>query len=1126
MNTLIKTLILVLFFLLSYFSYSQTTVVLGSGSSTSSTTDADKPIYSSSSSSSYTHSKSVHLVPQSNLQAASVPPGSIITHWGYNKSGIGSPGSGIDDIWTLNVYLKNSSATALNSGTDWNNMITGATLVYSNIITNANMPSASGFWQWTLGTTFIYTGNAIECYIEWVPLNGSSRTTAAIDWLYDAVTDDLAMGDNNNSTIPGTHNAYNTASRMYQIQLTYNSPPVCSAIPNAGNTISSDNNVCPADIITLFLDNSFPYSGIVYNWQYSYDASSWYSVFGNDLPTYVANIVNDTYFRCIVTCPSFGSDTSTQVLVISDNQISCYCEISPKVNTYNDGLTYIEFNTIANASTGTPAYSDYTAQSTIVLIGDSYPLTVQANTDGNYTYYQVAWIDWNKNGYFELSEKYPLGSAVNVADGPSSGSPYMITVPANAITGTTIMRVVSSWENGGTYSYWSDPCTYEPSGSNFQGEAEDYSIIVTANSCAGLPSGGIASLSNYSGCLGVPYLLTLSSAGYSLGYSGLTYQWQSSPDGTSSWSDISGANDPATSFYYADDTTYFRLEVTCTNSSSIMYSDTVVYTAYVCDNIKINDGTPHTMTSCAAMFYDDGGAGGDYSDVDDQITICSPSGESLKAEFLGFNTDDNGLFGRDQVRYDILEIHDGNNTSSPQLFEFSGEYTSQNRIPVVISSGGCLTFNFLTTAGTVNTGWEALISCTNENNNVATQFCETAPHICDLNGYVGSTSNFYNIERVSGQITDGGALYPTSYLDNNSFITFTASNDSVVLGITVENCSGGISGFGYHAIQFAVYSGVACSGFNLVSPTEYVVDGLLEGSQTITLTGLTPGTNYYIMTDGYDGSVCDYSITAESGISFATVDVFSGCISSGGDIDVTASGGTNYIWNGPAGFSSGNAVVTLDQVGTYTVTISGGNPLCPANTILNVQISDCTVLPVELLDFKYHCSTSSTFFEWSTASEVNNDYFILEYSEDNITFVEIARVNGHGNTSGFQNYSVEIPGLSGTAAFVRLKQIDYNGLVHICRTLYYDCDNEEINESLVIYPNPFLNDLNITFMNYPSGEVLISLYDRVGRMISNEKIFLNGDTYKHVIRTGYLPQGIYYLQIENAQKITTQKIVH
>ena len=61
-------------------------------------------------------------------------------------------------------------------------------------------------------------------------------------------------------------------------------------------------------------------------------------------------------------------------------------------------------------------------------------------------------------------------------------------------------------------------------------------------------------------------------------------------------------------------------------------------------------------------------------------------------------------------------------------------------------------------------------------------------------------------------------------------------------------------------------------------------------------------------------------------------------------------------------------------------------------------------LPIELLWFNAECEGSNITLKWATASEINNDYFTLERSDDAKNWQIIANVNGAGNSSQILYY--------------------------------------------------------------------------------------------------------------------------
>ncbi|WP_338356567.1 GEVED domain-containing protein [Yeosuana marina] len=152
---------------------------------------------------------------------------------------------------------------------------------------------------------------------------------------------------------------------------------------------------------------------------------------------------------------------------------SQYCN-SFGTTTFNDGITYVSFNTISNADVvKNNGYEDFTSISTDVYKGSTYNLIINVNTDGNWRNYAIVWIDWNGDGDFaDSGEEYDMGSVKNVVDNPTSNSPTAISVPLTAVVGPTRMRVSTRYNN-----YPTSSCA-----TNFDGEVEDYTIVIKEGS--------------------------------------------------------------------------------------------------------------------------------------------------------------------------------------------------------------------------------------------------------------------------------------------------------------------------------------------------------------------------------------------------------------------------------------------------------------------------------------------------------------------------------------------------------------------------------------------------------------------------------------------------------------------
>ncbi|WBX74103.1 GEVED domain-containing protein [Tenacibaculum pacificus] len=152
------------------------------------------------------------------------------------------------------------------------------------------------------------------------------------------------------------------------------------------------------------------------------------------------------------------------ILSINDNHCKSSGNTDSQIST-----TLVKLGEIDNSSTKTTGYSDFKAITTEVIKGNTYPLIVNANSSGNKTVNTFAWIDWNQNCLFDANEKYDLGNTTNT-NGATSNSGLDITIPSDALSGTTTLRVVTKLDDDG------EPSSCEL---DFNGEVEDYTITIT-----------------------------------------------------------------------------------------------------------------------------------------------------------------------------------------------------------------------------------------------------------------------------------------------------------------------------------------------------------------------------------------------------------------------------------------------------------------------------------------------------------------------------------------------------------------------------------------------------------------------------------------------------------------------
>ena len=187
--------------------------------------------------------------------------------------------------------------------------------------------------------------------------------------------------------------------------------------------------------------------------------------------------------------------------------------------------------------------------------------------------------------------------------------------------------------------------------------------------------------------------------------------------------------------------------------------------------------------------------------------------------------------------------------------------------------------------------------------------------------------------------------------------------------------------------------------------------------------------------------------------------------------------------------------------------------------------SKSTVLPIELVSFTANCNGRSALIEWTTATEKNNDFFVLERSHDAVNFKEIARIAGAGNSIEPISYAYTDFGVRNGDNYYRLVQFDYDGTSTASEIIVANCLGTDGEPEVLAYPNPFGDDLMLRFENFGNIQATVEVYDMLGRMVHTQKVNCSQNDYVVVLRLAGLSDGTYNVRINAKEFVLNKKVV-
>ena len=210
--------------------------------------------------------------------------------------------------------------------------------------------------------------------------------------------------------------------------------------------------------------------------------------------------------------------------------------------------------------------------------------------------------------------------------------------------------------------------------------------------------------------------------------------------------------------------------------------------------------------------------------------------------------------------------------------------------------------------------------------------------------------------------------------------------------------------------------------------------------------------------------------------------------------------GMNYlVQTGPYGNDKNSEIglgTWIEQTGTLCGTAlpgTGADTRATHKGDFNIDIACTGIAPVELIAFDAEPRTSDVKLEWSTATEVNNEQFIIERSLNGVFFETLTSLRGQGTTETVTNYeAIDTRPLRGTS-YYRLKQVDFDGTSAYSHVVEINFDPAA--NGLSVYPNPLAQDnfINLDMNNWqPETVVSISVLDITGRQLAQTREVTDG----------------------------------
>ena len=443
------------------------------------------------------------------------------------------------------------------------------------------------------------------------------------------------------------------------------------------------------------------------------------------------------------------------------------------------------------------------------------------------------------------------------------------------------------------------------------------------------------------------------------------------------------------------------------------------------------------------------------------------------------------------------------------------------------------TFTFATVSGTdiVNGGASGANATSTQNFDIWNE--ASTPLDCNASG--GTNDITFDFEILHAFDVYGVDGIIDTYAGSTHEITQSSSGlkGKIPLGSSTaaETSAGDVRGYKI-TVTFANHINITADEITVNTASVNTGGKVFESAAVIFLdnTGTAYGTATYegYYGNGSSGASTDGSCSKPTpGTPWSTTGTGVYTMASSSSVSFDSANPCNTI-NGTNGVDNNKNVAAVadaglnptDKVGgfTFTVYLEDVAPSTApgANTTTSSAFSStvngftiATPLPIELTSFTAKNSDENITLYWNTASETNNNYFLVEHSLDGVNFKKIGKVQGAGESTISQNYKFTHLQPNKGLNYYRIKQVDFDGKYSTSNIIFTKFKKKG---KFNLYPTLAVSKINITLPEEGQNFVY-TILNYTGQVVQKGKI--ENNTFTKEINIENFPVGYYFIQITN-----------
>ena len=414
----------------------------------------------------------------------------------------------------------------------------------------------------------------------------------------------------------------------------------------------------------------------------------------------------------------------------------------------------------------------------------------------------------------------------------------------------------------------------------------------------------------------------------------------------------------------------------------------------------------------------------------------------------------------------------------------------------------------------------------------------------EKNGATANTSTGSNTFNGTFTVTNSGS--GTMTLGGTPAFTMGAAGSIVCSSSRTLNISGSIVNGGFtltsNIAGTSTYSGInsgagaftktgtgslTLSGANTYTGTTTLTagtlalgaTGVISNSSNLVMNGGTLSTGGYSETMGTLTMSANSTLALGAGVHSINFSASDGTTWTGGALlKVTGWTGGYNSTSGTAGklYTGNSEELSAGKVAQVFFMHPTSSMPYTASQLSDGEILPTSTLPVEFVDFTADKVDNDVELNWTTASEINSDYFNVMHSIDGQNFSVIAKVSAQGTSHHIVNYNFVDENAVDGVNYYKLIEYDFDGATQESNTIAIIIKSSK-DELVELYPNPAQEKTTLYFNSNNGGLYRLKIVDLNGKEFLSAQIpAMIGENKFNLDFTDY-PSATYFILLINGE---------